>query len=581
MIKLIRYMGKYKKMFLYSFLLVMVDVVCEMAIPRLMAQIVDVALPNGDRARIYMLGAVMVLLALAAIALGMGNMWLSANASHGFAANLRQTLFNKLGQFSFQNIDAFSDASLITRLTNDITQIQFAMMMTMRMLMRAPLMLVISSIFAIRINWELSVIIMVAVPVLGIGVAAMMAAVSKLFALMQKRLDNLNADVQENLTAIRVVKAFVREGYEKMKFANVNNALTEAGMKAGKLASIGMPLMNLVFNGALIAAFLLGGRITGAGNMGVGDFQSFITYMMQILFSVMMFSMGILMVARSRASVKRVLEVLQTEVTIRDPQETSKIKAAPTVTRGAIVFEDVSFRYAAGTSEGENVLQHINLSIQPGEYIAIAGGTGSGKTTLVNLIPRLYDVLEGRVLVDGVDVRDYRLDDLRAGIGVVLQKNMLFSGTVRENLMWGDEHATQQQIQRAAAAAQAEDFILQRPGGYDSVIEQGGVNVSGGQRQRLCIARAILKNPRILILDDSLSAVDTATEAKIRQALATEFKGTTVLAVTQRVSAMQQADRIVVLDDGRIAGVGTHEQLSASNKVYQEICASQQEGLVS
>lgn len=578
--KLFRYMGRYKKMLLFSFLLVTTDVVLEMMIPRLMAQIVDVGIPNNDMGYIFLMGGIMVVLALGALSLGIGNMWMSANASHGLATNLREALFRKLNQFSFQNIDQFSEASLITRLTNDLTQIQFAIMMMMRMLLRAPLMMAVSSVFALSINWEMSVIIFVAVPLLAVGISIMLMLVSKLFALMQQRLDNLNADVQENLTAIRVVKAFVREAHEKLKFKRVNDALTDAAMKAGKLASIGMPLMNLVFNGALIAAFVLGGRITGAGGMGIGDFQSFINYMMQILFSVMMLSMGIMMVARSRASVKRVLEVLETEVTIHDPQFVAG-REMPKVTQGRIQFEDVSFRYQVGTAEGENVLQHISMDINPGEYIAIVGGTGAGKTTLVSLIPRLYDVLEGRVLVDGVDVREYQLDDLRAGVAMVLQKNVLFSGSIRENLLWGDEHADQQKIDRAAKAANADEFILQRPDGYEAVIEQGGVNVSGGQRQRLCIARAMLKNPKILILDDSLSAVDTATEAKIRQALASEFKGTTVLAITQRVSAMKQADRIVVLDDGRIAGIGTHEQLAASNTVYQEICASQQEGLVS
>lgn len=578
--KLFRYMGRYKKMLLFSFLLVTTDVVLEMMIPRLMAQIVDVGIPNNDMGYIFLMGGIMVVLALGALCLGIGNMWMSANASHGLATNLREALFRKLNQFSFQNIDQFSEASLITRLTNDLTQIQFAIMMMMRMLLRAPLMMAVSSVFALSINWEMSVIIFVAVPLLAVGISIMLMLVSKLFALMQQRLDNLNADVQENLTAIRVVKAFVREAHEKLKFKRVNDALTDAAMKAGKLASIGMPLMNLVFNGALIAAFVLGGRITGAGGMGIGDFQSFINYMMQILFSVMMLSMGIMMVARSRASVKRVLEVLETEVTIHDPQFVAG-REMPKVTQGRIQFEDVSFRYQVGTAEGENVLQHISMDINPGEYIAIVGGTGAGKTTLVSLIPRLYDVLEGRVLVDGVDVREYQLDDLRAGVAMVLQKNVLFSGSIRENLLWGDEHADQQKIDRAAKAANADEFILQRPDGYEAVIEQGGVNVSGGQRQRLCIARAMLKNPKILILDDSLSAVDTATEAKIRQALASEFKGTTVLAITQRVSAMKQADRIVVLDDGRIAGIGTHEQLAASNTVYQEICASQQEGLVS
>jgi len=575
---LFKHLGKYKKYLLYCFLLMTGDVICVMMMPMLMSKIVDIGVASKNMAYIWRVGIEMVAIALLAIAFGSLNSWFSAKASQGFAANIRKALFDKLQSFSFSNIDQFSAPSLVTRLTSDVTQLQNTLMMCLRMLLRAPLMLIASIFFAVSINARLSAIMLVAIPVLVLGIILVLRSAERLFTAMQAKIDGVNGTVQENLVAIRVVKAYVREKYEKLKFKKSNDELTEAGINAGNLISMMMPLMMFVMNATMIAAIWFGGRMVSAGNMGTGALMSFLSYLTEILMSVMIFSLIFVMFARAEACAKRVVEVLNTDVDIADKVLLPGQSDGAKVTRGEIEFRDVDFRYKTAT-KGQNVLSKINLKVKPGEFVAIIGGTGSGKTSLVNLIPRLYDVTGGKILVDGVDVRDYKTDNLRAGIGMVLQKNVLFSGSIKDNLLWGDGNATKEEVQAAAASAQADDFVKSFPDGYQTELGQGGVNVSGGQKQRLCIARAMLKKPAILILDDSTSAVDTATESKIREAFGRELKDTTVIMIAQRISSVKEADRIVVLDDGKISGIGSHQELLASNEIYREICNAQQEGV--
>ena len=554
------------------------DVTCTMLMPLLMAKIVDVGVATKDIAYIGRMGMGMVALALLCIAIGALNAKFSAEASQGFAANLRKALFDKIQAFSFSNIDRFSAPSLVTRLTSDVTQLQNTLLMCLRMLLRAPLMLIAAIIFAVSINARLSLVIVAAIPLLVIGIILVLRTAERLFSAMQRKIDALNGTVQENLVAIRVVKAFVREAHEKTKFKKSNDELTQSAISAGNLISMMMPLMMFVMNGAMIAVIWSGGKMVHAGGMGTGALISFISYLMEILLSVMMFSMVFILFARAEACGKRIVEVLDTKIDIGDRAlPPSKEEGAP-VRKGRIEFRNVDFKYGAET-KSHNVLSCINLTIEPGEFVAIVGGTGSGKTSLVSLIPRLYDVTAGQVLVDDVDVRNYRIENLRSRVGMVLQKNVLFSGSIRENLLWGDGSASEEEVSGAARNAQADDFIRSFPEGYATELGQGGVNISGGQKQRLCIARAMLKKPVILILDDSTSAVDTATETKIRAAFAQRLKGTTILMIAQRISFVRDADRIVVLDDGRIVGVGTHKDLLSNNAIYREICVSQQEGL--
>jgi len=554
------------------------DVVCTMLVPTLMGRIVDVGVSSGDLGYIGRTGALMVLLSLACIAFGAFNARFSAEAAQGFGANLRRALFDRIQAFSFSNIDRFSAPSLVTRLTSDVGQMQNTMLMCLRMLLRAPLMLVFAAVFAVSINARLSLVLVVAIPLLVLGIALILRTAERLFSAMQARIDALNGTVQENLIAIRAVKAFVRAAHEKLKFKRSNDELTGAAVRAGNLISMMFPMMILIMNGAMIAVVWMGGRMVHAGGMGTGELLSFISYIMEILFSIMIFSMVFILFARAEACGKRIVEVLDTRIDIVDKAAPAGAAGMPRVRAGRIELRGVDFRYGAG-SGGRNVLSDVNLTVEPGEFVAIVGATGSGKTSLVNLIPRLYDASAGQVLVDGVDVRDYRIGDLRAGIGMVLQKNVLFSGTIASNLLWGDGMAGEAAVEEAARGAQADAFIRSFPEGYATVLGQGGVNVSGGQKQRLCIARAMLKKPAILILDDSTSAVDTATEARIRGEFARGLKGTTVLMIAQRIGSVKDADRIVVLDDGRIAGVGTHAELLSGNGIYREICGSQQEGI--
>lgn len=572
-------MGKYKKYIIFCFILEIGGVASDLMMPMLMSKIIDVGIASKNMVYIAHTGILMVLLACSGIAFGIGNMRLSADASQGFAANLRKAVFDRVQSFSFSNIDKFSTASLVTRLTNDITQLQVTVMMMLRVLLRAPLMLICAMVFAMYINMKLSVIIFISVPLLIIAAFLITRCARKLFTIVQKRIDGVNGAVRENLTAIRVVKAFVRETYEKSKFKKVNDALTNDSIKAGNTISLIMPFMLFILNGATIAVIWFGGNLVGTGSMGSGQLLSFISYLMQIMFSTMMFTMVFILFARAQACAARVLEVIETEPDITESVTPSE---SPSITRGKIEFRNVNFRYyASESSNGENVLSDITFTANPGEVVAIVGGTGSGKTTLVSLIPRLYDVTAGNVLVDGTDVRGYDTKKLRDGIGIVLQKNVLFSGTIRENLMWGNMDATSDDIEKAAINAQADDFIESFSNSYETELGQGGVNVSGGQKQRLCIARAMLKNPKILILDDSTSAVDTATEAKIRRSFRESLKDTTVIVIAQRISSVKDADKIIVLDDGKIKGIGTHDELLQNNSIYREICLSQREGMVS
>ncbi len=570
------YVGRYKRIIYLEPIIVLIDVSFELSIPLLMARIVDVGIANQDVAYIARMGLYMVLLALMAMALGIVNMRLATVGSMGFGANLRDALFAKVQQFSFTNIDHFSTASLVTRLTNDVNNLQLTFMMALRILLRGPMMLVVSFFMAYNINAGLAVMMAVAIFVLAVSVAAIVRTATRRFTIVQERIDAMNLMLQENLIGQRVVKAFVRADFETEKFQASNDALTNAFIRAVSVIILNMPTMMLLVYAATIAVMWRGGTMVFAGTLGAGELISFLSYVTMMLRSIMMISMVFVMWARAQASGHRVVEVLQAEVDIEDKPIAAQAPS-PQVTAGKVEFRDVSFKYSR-TGTGEEVLSGVNFTADPGEVVAIVGGTGSGKSTLVNLIPRLYDVSAGAILVDGKDIRDYPLDTLRDAIGVVLQRNRLFSGTIRENLLWGREGATQAEIETACQDAQAHDFILSFPQGYDTELGQRGVNLSGGQKQRLCIARAILKQPKILILDDSTSSVDSDTSARIHESFDQHLAETTVFIIAQRISSVRDADKIVVLEDGRVIGVGTHESLLATNRVYQEINQSQQEG---
>lgn len=577
--KLTVYLGQYKKYLIAIPFLVLLDVLCELSMPLLMARIIDIGIAQKDTGYIAQIGGLMILLALAAIGFGVLNMRFTTDVSMGFGANLRNALFEKVQSFSFNNIDQFSTASLITRQTNDVNNLQITLMMMLRMLLRAPMMLLIAFFLAFSINAQLSVVLLAAIVLLTAGIAAIMKTAVARFTIVQQRMDALNNTLQENLIGIRVVKSYVREDFEIQKFKKVNDDLTTSFIRAVSIVIFNFPLMQLVMNAAILVILWSGGRMVYAGALSTGELIAFISYVFQILMSVMMISMVFIMSARAEASGKRIIEVLDTKVDILPPAQpaAAPADAAAGTPKGKVEFRNVSFKYHQSDS-GDNVLADISFTAQPGQVIGIVGGTGTGKTTLVHLIPRLYDVSEGCVLVDEIDVRDHALEELREKVGVVLQKNTLFSGTIRENLLWGKPDASEDEIVAACQDAQAHDFIQSFPDGYDTQLGQGGVNVSGGQKQRLCIARAMLKKPSILILDDSTSAVDTSTEARIRTSFYASLANTTVIIIAQRISSVRDADQIVVLDDGKIAAVGTHDELIARNEIYQEINASQQEG---
>lgn len=570
----ITHLQGYKKDAAKAPVLMVLEVICELLLPLIMARIVDVAIPAGDVSQIFMLGAVMVLIVACAITSGVLAAKYAAFSSQGFGANLRQCLFDKVQEFSFADIDRFSSASLITRMTNDVNAMTTTLSMGLRMLVRAPIMMIFSVAICFRLNAKLALILVVVIPVMVVIIAMLMRICIKLFEALQRRIDAINNTLQENLVGIRVVKAFAREKHEEKKFSTANDALTQAFLNVGlRLISI-MPIMMLCLNGATVAVLYFGGQMVMGAKFDLGNLQAFLAYITQILMNVMMMAMVLLNLTRAQACARRITEVLDAESSVHDPEQ-EQVLPAP---RGKVEFRNVSFKYVA-SGTGDNVLSDISFTIEPGAFTAIVGGTGTGKSSLVNLIPRFYDVTDGQVLIDDVDVRDYPLEDLRNRIGMVLQTNTLFSGTIRENLLWGREDATEEEIIQAAKDAQAYDFIMSFPDGFDTQLEQGGVNVSGGQKQRLCIARAMLRKPAILILDDSTSAVDSATESAIRQSFAKNLKGTTVIIIAQRISSVQYADNIMVLDDDHIVGQGTHEELLANNQIYQEIYRSQQEGV--
>ena len=562
----------YKKDAIKSPVLIVLEVICELLLPLVMAEIVDNAIPAGDVRSIFALGGLMLVLALLAMVCGVGAAKYAAFASQGFGGNLRQCLFDKVQEFSFADIDRFSSASLITRMTNDVNAMTMMLAMGLRMLVRAPVMLLVALGVSLYLNARLAVVLLVIIPLMTLAIAVLMKVCTKLFEAMQRRIDGLNNVLQENLVAIRVVKAFVREDHEREKFNRSSDALMKAGLTVGMRVIAIMPIMMLCMNGATLAVLYFGGRMVMGGDFLLGDLNAFLSYIMQVLMSVMMVAMSLLQLSRAQACARRINEVLEAVPSVQDRPETASLPAP----RGRVEFRDVSFKYAAGA--GDDVLSHISFTVEPGQFVAV-GGTGTGKSSLVNLIPRFYDVTGGAVLLDGVDVRDYPLEALRERIGMVLQTNVLFTGTVRENLLWGRPDASEEELVQAAKDAQAYDFIMGLPQGFDTQLTQGGTNVSGGQKQRLCIARAMLRKPAILILDDSTSAVDSATEAAIRASFRQNLKDTTVIIIAQRISSVQYADEVLILDDDHIAGRGSHEELLAHNKIYQEIYQSQQEGV--
>ena len=562
---------KYRKALILAPTLVIIDVFCEIVQPKLMSKIVDLGVSQKSLSYVLHTGGIMVALSLVAIAANVGNIYYSSHASVGFAAELRKGMFNKIQKLSVSNIESLSSASLVTRLTNDVNTLQEVIMMSLRLMIRAPLMLLFAVVIAISINAGLASIIAIAIPVLAVIIYYILRRGLPFFEKVQRKLDKVNATIQENLVNVRVVKSFVREDFEKKKFGFSNNELREISVKASGTVVLILPVMQLVMNISIVAIVWFGGNKIISGTFQVGQLMSFITYITQILMSLMMLSMTLMTLARAGASSERILEVLNAKVDIFDSP--SAIEKNLTVKLGKVEFENVFFKYHSDGSE--YVLKNISFTILPGETVALIGATGSAKTTLVQLIPRLYEVSKGRVLVDDADVRDFTMQNLRKNVKLVLQQNELFSGTIKQNLKWGNPEASDEEIVTAAKASQAHDFIQSFPKQYETVLGQGGVNISGGQKQRLCIARAILRKPSILILDDSTSAVDTTTEAKIRESFNGHLKDTTKIIIAQRISSIMSADKIILLDNGEIIGTGTHTELMINNPVYKEIYNSQ------
>ena len=563
------YILPYKSAFILGPLMMVTEVLGEILLPKFMSMIINHGVAQKDGGYILKMGLVMAITSFLMAAGGILGAYFAAKASISFTSDLRRDLFARVQQFSFKNIDTFSTGSLVTRLTNDIQQVQNLIMMGLRMMLRAPGMFLGALVMAFWMNAELAAVILVVIPLLTAAIVWILRTAYPRFTAMQKALDTLNSGIQEVLTNVRVVKSFVREDYEEKRFADTNRELKEAGLRALKIVIATMPVMMFAMNVTTLAVVWFGGNLIIGGRMAVGDLTAFTTYIVQILMSLMMLSMVFLQSSRAMASIRRIDEVLDEPIDLSDENASQKDRK---VEKGRVEFKDVSFSYREG---GEPVLSHISLTAELGETIGILGATGSGNTSLVQLIPRLYDVTEGSVRVDGIDVREYSLKNLRDGVGMVLQKNVLFSGTIEENLRWGDETATEEEVRRAAVYAQADSFVNSFAEGYKTEMGQGGVNVSGGQKQRLCIARALLKKPKILILDDSTSAVDTATEAAIRTAFREDLKDTTKFIIAQRLSSLEYADRILVLEDGRIIGEGTQEKLLASCEAYREIYETQ------
>lgn len=564
--------GKYLFMAVLTPLLIIGEVIMETTIPRIMANIVDIGIKNQNIEYVIRGGVLMIFMSLISLLFGAGAGRTVSIASMGFAAEVRKEMFNKIQDFSFSNVDKFSTSSLVTRMTTDVTNLQNAFMMAIRTMFRAPVMLISASVMAFSLNARLACIFLIAVPVLGLLIGLIMVNAYPRFQKMLKKYDKLNSKVQENLIAIRVVKAFVRGDFENEGFNQIAEDAKAAQVKAERLVIINMPLMQSVVYICTILVLWFGGKMIIAGGMQTGELTSFITYTTQILMSLMMISMSLMMIVISKASILRITEVLDETPDIADNGD-----ASLEVKDGSIKFENVAFSYKGDLSSC--ALRNINLEIKSGETVGIIGGTGSSKSTLVHLIPRLYEVTEGSLKVGGRDVREYKQETLRGAVAMVLQKNVLFSGTIKENLRWGDKNATDEELTEACIAAQADEFVRSFPNGYDTDLNHGGVNVSGGQKQRLCIARALVKKPKIVILDDSTSAVDTATDSKIREAFRRELAETTTIIIAQRVSSICDADKIVVLDNGRINAVGTHDELIKNNEIYREVYESQQKGV--
>ena len=571
--KLASYIKEYKKASILTPIFVVLEVVMEVIIPLLMSKIIDVGIPNNDIKYILEIGILLTLSAIMSLAFGMLSGRFAAKASSGFAKNLRKGMFYKIQNFSFEDIDKFSTSSLITRLTTDVTNVQMAFMMIIRILIRGPVMLIASLFMAFSIDVRLSCVFLVAIPVLGVALFYIAIKAHPNFERVFKKYDKLNEVVQENVGGIRVVKAYANEEHEEKKFENVNNEVYNYFKKAEKIVAFNSPIMQFVVYFSVLIISWLGAKYIIGGTFQTGELSSLITYAWQILMSLMMLSMVFVMIIIAQSSAERIVEVLDQEPSIKNKRNPIK-----TIKDGSITFENVSFAYSDEKDPNKFALQDINLSIKSGETIGIIGGTGSSKSSLVQLIPRLYDATKGTVKVGGVNVKDYDMEALRDSVSMVLQKNVLFSGTIAENLRWGNPNADDEELERVCKLAQADSFIQEFPDKYDTMIDQGGTNVSGGQRQRLCIARALLKKPKILILDDSTSAVDTKTDSYIRKAFREEIPNTTKIIIAQRVTSVEDCDRIIVMDEGKINGIGTSEELLKTNKIYQEVYNSQMKG---
>ena len=567
-----KYITPYLSAFVIGPLMMLTEVAGEVMLPKFMSMIINNGVASRNVAYIGKMGTLMVLTVLFMAVGGILGAYFSAKASISFTSDMRNDLFRKVQQFSFENIDDYSTGSLVTRLTNDVQQVQNVLMMGLRMALRAPGMFLGALLMAFMMNRQLAVIILIVIPLLLAAILLILKTAFPRFGEMQRRLDRLNSGIQESLTNVRVVKSFVREDHEIEKFSKLNDDLKESSLRALRIVITTMPVMMFAMNVTTLAVVWYGGNIIIAGKMPVGDLTAFTTYIVQILMSLMMLSMVFLQSSRASASMKRINEIFDTEIGLNDDNAENKDKK---VTEGRVEFKNVSFGYSGENGRKDLVLEGISFTAEPGQTIGIIGSTGSGKTSLVQLIPRLYDVTGGEVLVDGVNVKEYSLKHLREGVGMVLQKNVLFSGTIEENLRWGNEDAPMEDVIRFSESAQADPFVKTFKNGYDTEMGQGGVNVSGGQKQRLCIARALLKRPKILILDDSTSAVDTATEAKIRESLYHDLKDTTKIIIAQRISSVQEADQILVLEDGKIIGHGTHEELLKTCEAYSEIYTTQ------
>ena len=571
--KLAKYIKQYKKDAILTPIFVVFEVILEVLIPFLMAKIIDVGIQNNDLNYIFKLGIILVVSALLSLTFGMLSARYASKASAGFAKNLRQGMFYNIQNYSFTNIDKFSTSSLVTRLTTDVTNVQMAFQMIIRILVRAPIMLIFALAMSFSINSKLALIFVVTMPILAVVLFTIAIKAHPYFEKVFRKYDVLNRVVGENLNAIRVVKAYNREEHEQEKFEEVNNEVYKLFKKAEKIVAFNSPAMQLTIYTCILLLSWLGAKMIVGGTMQTGQLSSIITYAWQILSSLMMISFVFVMIIIADSSAKRIMEVLEEESTIKNKENPVK-----EVKDGSISFENVDFQYDDARAEDELPLEGINIDIKSGETIGIIGATGSSKSTIVNLIPRLYDVTKGSIKVGGVDVRDYDIETLRNEVAVVLQKNVLFSGTIKENLKWGNKNATDEEIVRVCKLAQADPFIQEFPDKYDTVLDQGGTNVSGGQKQRICIARALLKKPKILILDDSTSAVDTKTDALIRKAFKEEIPNTTKIIIAQRITSVEDADRIIVLEDGKINGIGTSEELLKTNAIYQEVYESQKKG---